>query len=130
MTAYMTHAKTAFGPINTWGDAVIASVGNLIGGLSDTELATLTSSQIAAITPEAVSQMPAASFVGFTPDQLAGFSLAQALSVTNTQIAGLSAEQKNALASAGANIQSGGTGLQVSLTLMSALALATLKLIV
>ena len=130
MAAYMTHAKTAFGAISTWDDAVIASVGNLIGGLSDTELATLTSSQIAAIETESISLIPSASFVGFTTVQLSGFSVAQAQSVTSTQTAGLSSAQKAALVSAGASIDSGATGgPQASMVFVLILAFVSLKFV-
>ncbi|WAQ96786.1 STRC-like protein, partial [Mya arenaria] len=108
MTAFTNHAITAFGALSTWDDSVISTVGNMIGGLSDSDLSTLTESQIATISPEAVSLIPASSFVGFTPDQLSGFSVAQAQSTTSAQHAGLSQAQLDALISAGATVESSG----------------------
>lgn len=118
MEAFITHALSAFGTIDTWDTSVVSSVGTMIGGLTASDLPTLTTTQIAAIEPTTVSFIPSSTFVGFTVSQLSSFSVAQAQATTANQQAGLSNAQLDALIAAGATVKASANAVTVPATLV------------
>lgn len=119
MEAFIDHALSTFGSIDTWDTSVVTSIGTMIGGLTASEVSTLTNTQISAIEPTSISLIPSSTFVGFTVSQLSSFSVAQAQATTSSQQSGLSNAQLQALISAGATSKiSSANDLKVPVTLV------------
>ncbi|XP_062581219.1 uncharacterized protein LOC134242870 isoform X3 [Saccostrea cucullata] len=100
MVEFANHAKTAFGNVYNWTSVQVTNVGAHIGGLSKTEIATLTEAQIDEILASHVTLIPSSVFSGFTATQLGNFSPAQAQATTTTQRSTLDSSQMSALESA------------------------------
>ncbi|KAK3091956.1 hypothetical protein FSP39_024001 [Pinctada imbricata] len=83
--------------VASWSSVQIAAVGVHIGGLSQTEISTLTETQIDNISPAHITYMPSSAFSGLTVTQIGTLSTAQAQSTTSTQRSALSSEQLTAL---------------------------------
>jgi len=111
--AYATKAKAAFGQdVTTWTTTTVTTVGAVIGGLPKSDLAKLSSDQIAVISTSSMEQIPPSNFAGFTTSQLEGLTTSQANAVTAEQQNALSTSQRNALQTAGATykVTTGGAG--------------------
>ncbi|XP_061164455.1 uncharacterized protein LOC133173486 [Saccostrea echinata] len=111
MVEFANHAKTAFGSVYNWTSVQITNVGAHIGGLSKTEIATLTEAQIDEILASHVTLIPSTVFSGFTSTQLRNFSPAQAQATTTTQRSTLDSSQMSALESAAGTTFSSSSGV-------------------
>ncbi|XP_078325016.1 uncharacterized protein LOC111123734 [Crassostrea virginica] len=101
MVEFANHAKTVFGSnVYNWTTVQITSVGVHIGGLSKTEIATLSDTQIDEVLASHITLIPDSVFPGFTSTQLRNFSPAQAQASTSTQRSTLDSSQLSALESA------------------------------
>ncbi|XP_050398348.1 uncharacterized protein LOC126816154 [Patella vulgata] len=98
LTAYATLAKTSYGnTVTNWDSSTVKEVGAVIGGLSASDIGTLTEQQLSAIDPTVVSKIPGPTLSGLTATQIAYLSPAQAKSITDAQKADLSTDQKKAI---------------------------------
>ncbi|XP_048777867.2 uncharacterized protein LOC125681718 isoform X2 [Ostrea edulis] len=101
MVEFATHAKSVYGStVYNWTSIQITSVGAHIGGLSKTEIITLTEAQIDEILASHVTIIPSSIFSGFSATQLGSFSAAQAQATTTTQRSTLDSSQLSALETA------------------------------
>nr|XP_034303387.1 uncharacterized protein LOC105348454 isoform X6 [Crassostrea gigas] len=115
MVEFVNHAKTAYGStVSNWTTVQITNVGVHIGGLSKTEIATLTDTQIDEILASHITLIPSSVFSGFTATQLRNLSPAQAQASTTTQRSTLSASQISALEAAAGVSYTSSSGVERS----------------
>uniref|UniRef100_A0A1I8J2W6 Secreted protein n=1 Tax=Macrostomum lignano TaxID=282301 RepID=A0A1I8J2W6_9PLAT len=105
--------------VASWQTSYFTSLSNLLGGLSNTDIPTLTTGQIGYIDASTIPGVSASKFKDFTTNQLSGFSASQKSAVTPGQLALLSDSQKQAL---GFSETSGAGWLSVNLLLLAAAA--------
>uniref|UniRef100_K1RK31 Otoancorin n=1 Tax=Magallana gigas TaxID=29159 RepID=K1RK31_MAGGI len=115
MVEFVNHAKTVYGStVYNWTTVQITNVGVHIGGLSKTEIATLTDTQIDEILASHITLIPSSVFSGFTATQLRNLSPAQAQATTTTQRSTLSASQISALEAAAGVSYTSSSGVERS----------------
>ncbi|CAH1795263.1 unnamed protein product [Owenia fusiformis] len=103
--AYATLAVSAFGSnVTAWSESDVASVGNMVGGLSESDLTKLTETQIQAMSPASVSSIPAAKFSALSATQVGAMSSSQAASISADQQANMNSDALSALGNSGGNI--------------------------
>ncbi|XP_069122944.1 platelet binding protein GspB-like [Argopecten irradians] len=98
LQAFAALAKAAYGSdVTQWDTTVITNVGIVIGGLTASEISTLSETQIDAVEANHITYIPDTTFTGFTVAQISTFSTTQAQSTTINQRAALDSAQLAAL---------------------------------
>ncbi|XP_073702595.1 otoancorin [Garra rufa] len=90
-------AVAAFGKPETWTEAQVSIMGNIIAGLSAVELASLNSAVLPFIQPSAIPLIPSDRLTALSVSQFKALGPDNAAAVTEAQRAGLKADQKAAL---------------------------------
>ncbi|KAJ8290029.1 hypothetical protein GJAV_G00007930 [Gymnothorax javanicus] len=90
-------AVLVFGKPEGWTEAEVSSMGNIIAGLSKSELKTLKNDVLPFISPSAIHLIDPKSFAGLSVDQLLALGPDNAAMVTDDQKSELSEEQREAL---------------------------------
>uniref|UniRef100_A0A3P8UMC8 Otoancorin n=1 Tax=Cynoglossus semilaevis TaxID=244447 RepID=A0A3P8UMC8_CYNSE len=95
-------AVTAFGEPNTWTEAKVNELGNMMAGLDATELASLNTAVLSYIRDTTIPLIPAENFAALTEVQLEALGSDNAAKVTTEQLNALSAKQRAAIERAAA----------------------------
>ncbi|XP_076073209.1 uncharacterized protein LOC143044873 [Mytilus galloprovincialis] len=127
LSSFITLAKSAYGSdITTWDSTTITNIGIVIGGLTSSDMSTLSESQIDAIDSNHVSYIPSSTFAGLTTTQINTLSVSQAQSTTTVQRSALDSSQLAALSSVANTTFSGCDMMQMSWTFAVFLALLSM----
>ncbi|XP_001638657.3 uncharacterized protein LOC5518710 isoform X2 [Nematostella vectensis] len=113
-------AVAVYGAVSTWSADELREAGAAIGGMTTSELKSLSKDHVGMITRTAISQIPVDLFLGFTVTQLQGLDVTQVMAVTDAQKNALPAEKRKVLADKEGSIYisdagSGGAGVEFHL---------------